>query len=203
MKDKPPESPKKDATQHPKKKWKRKPKPRKLTKAGVPTKAGAPKGGGNVEGKYGGRIGNVGYQPTEEQRIEVRNYAKCFPVHGEHFIARLMGFSRSTLNNYFEDDLLLGRAQMIAGIGAQMINRAMDAGAKTAIGDIEAQKYVLARLGGWTTKVDMFMSGPGGKPVEIVDLSRLTEDELEEYGRLAAVAEGLDPDEVVGDDDND
>lgn len=160
---------------------------------------GAPPGAGVYEPPHGGRIGNPPFVPTEEQRAKVRTYAKTFPAHGEHFIARLMGFSRDTLRRHFADDIELGRAEMLAAVGSQMINRAMNADSETAKGDIDAQKFILARLGGWTTKVEM--TGRGGRPIEHVDLSRLSAEQLEEYGRLAAIAEGLDPEEVMSKDD--
>lgn len=143
-----------------------------------------------------GRFGNAPFAPTEEQRLKVRTYAKTFPVHGEHYIARLIGVSRDTLRRHFADDLELGRAEMLASVGSQMINRALNAEAETVKGDLDAQKFILARLGGWTTKVEV--GGRGGRPIEHVDLSRLTAEQLEEYGRLAAIAEGLDPEDVVG-----
>lgn len=172
-----------------------------------PTRRGTPKGKAAIKQPHGGAIGQPAFVPTDQQREQVKNYARVFPVHGEHLIARLMGISRTTLRKYFGDDLELGRAQMLASVGGQMINRAMNAEARDgegnllAKGDMEAQKFVLARLGGWTTKVDVGeqASTPfGGR----VDLSRLSEKDLQEYGRLAAIAEGLDPEEVVGDADD-
>lgn len=151
------------------------------------------------EDRRGAAPGQFGVQPfqaTEEQRAKVRTLAKTFPVHGEHYIARLMGFSRDTLRRHFADDLEMGRAEMLAGVGAQMVNRAMDANAETAKGDLDAQKFILARLGGWTTKVEM--SGKDGRPIETVDLSGMTPAALREYGRQAAIQAGLDPDEAVG-----
>src|SRR3546814_18620724 len=72
-----------------------------------------------------------------------------------------MGFSLSTLRRHFADDLLLGRAEMLASVGAQFVNRAMNAdatdasGERLAKGDQDSQKFILARLGGWTTKVEV------------------------------------------------
>lgn len=151
---------------------------------------------------HGGRIGQAPFMPTDEQRAKVRNYAKTFPLHGEHYIARLMGFSRDTLRRHFAEDMELGRAEMLSSIGAQMINRALNADAETAKGDLDAQKFILARLGGWTTKVEV--GDRAARPFGgSVDLSRLSDEQLAEYGRLAAIAEGLDPEEIVGGGDGD
>lgn len=142
--------------------------------------------------------GNPPFVPTEEQRLKVRTYAKTFPVHAEHYIARLIGVSKDTLRRHFADDLELGRAEMLASVGSQMVNRALKADADTVKGDLDAQKFILARLGGWTTKVEVGerAARPFGAPQ--VDLSRLSDEDLATYGRLAAIAEGMDPDDVAG-----
>lgn len=170
------------------------------------TKRGTPPGKGTVVTPNGGRIGNPPFEPTEDQRQKVRTLAKAFPVHGEHMIARLAGFSRGTLRTHFAEDMEHGRAEMLAGVASQMISRALDEerldaeGRKIARGNLDAQKFILARMGGWTTKVDVGDQAAlpfGGR----VDLSRLTDEQLEDYGRLAAIAEGLDPEDLLGDED--
>lgn len=145
-----------------------------------------------------GHRGNVPFIPTDDQRAKVRAHAKVFPIHAEHYIAALIGVSVSTLRRHFADDLLLGRAEMLASVGAQVVNRAMDAEAKTVKGDLDAQKFILARLGGWTTKVEMGDKARQPFGGDAPDLSRLSDADLAEYGRLAAIAEGLDPDDVLG-----
>lgn len=164
----------------------------------APRPNGTPPGQATMPQPHGGRIGNPPFVPTEEQRLKVRTYAKTFPVHGEHYIARLIGVSRNTLRTHFADDLELGRAEMLASVGSQMINRAINADAESAKGDIDAQKFILARLGGWTTKVEVGDKARQPFGGDAIDLSRLSEADLETYGRLSAIAEGLDPDDVVG-----
>lgn len=152
----------------------------------------------DARGAPKGHKGQPPFIPTDDQRSKVRAHAKVFPIHAEHYIAALIGVSLSTLRRHFADDLTLGRAEMLASVGAQVVNRSLNANAETATGDLDAQKFILARLGGWTTKVEMGEKARqpfGGEPV---DLSRLSDAELAEYGRLAAIAEGLDPDDVVG-----
>lgn len=41
------------------------------------------------------------------------------------------------------------------------------------------------------------LTGRNGGPIEIVDLTRLSAEQLEQYGRLAAIAEGEDPELVT------
>lgn len=158
----------------------------------------------DARGAPKGQFGQPAFVPTDEQRQKVRTYAKTFPMHGEKYIARLIGVSRDTLRRHFAEDIEQGRAEMLATVGSQMISRAIDGdkrdadGNLVAKGDLDAQKFVLARLGGWTTKVEI---GPEAREPfggNTPDLSRLTDEQLEEYGRLAALAEGLDPEEILG-----
>lgn len=166
----------------------------------------APASDGPRWGAPKGQFGNPPFVATEEQRSRVRAYAKTFPIHAEHYIAALIGVSLSTLRRHFADDLTIGRAEMLASIGAQMINRAQNAeatgpdGQPIAKGDLDAQKFILARLGGWTTKVEVGDKAARPFGAEPVDLSRLSDAELAEYGRLAAIAEGHDPDDGQSDD---
>lgn len=139
---------------------------------------GAPKGAGVIVPEHGGRIGNPPHVPTQENRDKVRTLAKTFPSHARHFIARLLGVSISTLDRHYADDMELGRAEMLAAVGAQVVNRAMDASkTENAKGDLDAQKFILARLGGWSTKLEV--TGKDGGPVQVkdFDLSKLSEDE--------------------------
>lgn len=154
-------------------------------------------------GAPAGHFGNVAHEPTEASRARVRTLAQVFPEHSNEKIAIQLGISRSTLEKHYRHDLDLGRAQMLASVGAQMIQRALkgddavgEDGKPLAPGNIEAQKFILARLGQWTTKVEM--TGKDGRPIETVDLSGMSKAELREYGRAAAIAAGLDPDEAVG-----
>jgi hypothetical protein len=150
-----------------------------------------------------GRRGNLPFAPTEAQRQKVRTLAQTIPEHSNDSIAILMDVSRSTLEKHFRRDLDLGRAQMVSAVGAQFIQRALHGDEATnaegkllAPGNLEAQKFILARRAGWSAKVEH--SGKGGGPLEVVDLSGMTAAALREYGRQAAIAQGLDPDETVG-----
>lgn len=132
-------------------------------------KRGTPKGAGTVPGGRGGMIGNPPFVPTEHQRLQVRALAQIFPPHAQRFIALKMGFSEDTLTRHFRDDLDLGRADMLAAVGSQLIKRALNGADESVKGDLDAQKFVMARLGGWTQRVEM--SGPGGKPIQYENLS--------------------------------
>jgi hypothetical protein len=173
-------------------------KPAKDTGAVTPVdRRGSKPGEATTPQAHGGRIGQKPFEATEAQRQLVRDYAKVFPPAGERYIARLMGISRNTLRDHFADDLELGRAQMLASVGSQLINGALNAASPLAKGDRDLQKFIMARLGGWSTKVDLTNRDPGQTDDELVDLSLLTEEEFELYGRLAAKAQGVDPDVLV------
>lgn len=138
---------------------------------------GTPPGAGTMPGAYGGRIGNPPFVATEEQRAKVREYAKVFPIHGEHLIARLMGFSRDTLRRHFADDMEMGRAEMLFDVGRQVWDRAVNGTTDKSKGDLDAQKFILARLGGWSTKVEM--TGRDGGPIQhaTFDTSSMTDEQ--------------------------
>lgn len=182
----------------------RRPAKRADDRRGTPPGKAVMEGPGTSKGGGKGRIGNPPFVPTEEQRQLVRTLAKAFPIHNEHFIAARAGISYSTLHRHFKDDMVIGRAEMLAAVGSQMISRAINADARDANGqliakgDIEAQKFVLSRLGGWTTKVEHY--DRGDRPLETeVDLSWMTLEELEEYARLVERKEAEEAAETVGD----
>lgn len=167
---------------------------------------GTPKGAGTVATPNGGRIGNPPFVATEEQRQKVRALAKTMraemPI-AKDWIASQIGVSVSTLDRHFKDDLVAGRSEIVASLGATMIGVATGTITNISRERLDAIKFALARIGGWSTKVEM--TGEGGRPIEAVDLSGMTPAALREYGRQAAIQAGLDPDEAVGpplDDDN-
>lgn len=145
---------------------------------------GTPPGQGTIVPTHGGRIGNPPFVATPEQRAQVRQLAKAFPKGGERYIARLIGIDRQTLRKHFADELELGRAEMLAAVASQFINRALDEGKvddkgqTIAKGNLDAQKFILARLGGWSTKVEH--SGPDGGAIPTTfDLGKLAPEQLE------------------------
>lgn len=157
----------------------------------------------DARGAEPGHFGQKPFVPTEEQRAQVRNLAMAISEVSNEKIAVKLGISRSTLERHFENDLALGRADLAAQAGAQLISLALQGeGAKNAEGkviapgNLDALKFLLARRCAWTTKVEM--TGKDGRPMEVVDLTGLSPAALREYGRQAAIQQGLDPDEAVG-----
>lgn len=164
---------------------------RRTRKDGEPDR----RGGGTAHPQpHGGRIGNPPFVPTDQQRAEVRALAQIFPPHAQHHIAIRLDISEDTLSRHFRYELARGRADMLAAVGAQMIKRAIHgANAEGVTGDPDMQKFIMARLGGWG-RVEV--TGPGGGPIQTIDLSRLNAEQFYEYGRLSAIAEGIDPDSI-------
>jgi hypothetical protein len=146
-----------------------------------------------------GHFGNVAFVPTEAQRQKVRTLAKTMKheqLAARSWIASQMGFSVATLDRHFMEDMVAGRAEVVASLGATLIGVAMGTIKEISRERLDAIKYALARIGGWSSKVEM--SGPAGGPVQTVDLTGLSAAALREYGRQAALQMGLDPDEAVG-----
>lgn len=155
----------------------------------------------DARGAPPGQKGVVPFAPTDEQRAKVRTLAKTMKAEqpaARAWIASQMGFSVATLDRHFKDELVAGRGEVVASLGAWLIGVAMGTitGEAVTRERMDAVKYALARIGGWSAKVEM--SGPDGRAVEVVDLSGMSAAALREYGRQAAIQAGLDPDEAVG-----
>lgn len=150
-------------------------------------------------GAPAGQFGNPAFVPTEEQRARVRTLAKTIkadtPV-GRKWLASQMGISVNTLDRHFEDDVIAGRAELNASLGATMVGVAMGTIKDVDPVRMRAIEFTLSRLCNWTTKVTI--GTDTGRPIETVDLSKMTPAALREYGRQAAIQMGLDPDEAVG-----
>lgn len=173
--------------------------PERLTKAGEPDKRG---GGTAMAMPHGGQIGNPPFEPTEEQRAKVRALAKIFPPIKNLMIAvQIHGpnghhISQRTLERHFRDDMAIGRAELLSSIGAQLIKRALEGpNAEGVKGDPYVQIQIMSRLGGWNGRMEV--SGPDGGPIQTVDISNFSADDFMLYGRLAAIAEGIDPDSII------
>jgi len=146
-----------------------------------------------AKGAPRGSKGNTALQIADEMRQEVRALARLFPVHPQWYIANKIGVARSTLNKYFQEDLIAGRDEMLADVGGQMIQLALQGkdarnanGTPVACGDFQAMKFVLAKFGGWSAKAPVEQCNqPPGEPV---DLSCLTDEELDQLQRIFVVA---------------
>jgi hypothetical protein len=173
---------------------------------------GTPPGQGTVTPLHGGRIGNPPYVRDEAIAQRVRVEAKLFPPAGERLLARRLGITAKILRDHYGPELELGRGELIASLASQEIALAMDAAAgqpkdgnaPVAKGDPNARRWVLTKMGGWINKSIHEHSGPDGAPIQHeVDLTKFSAEDLTNYGRLAAIHAGVDPDTipVVSNDD--
>lgn len=124
-----------------------------------------------------GEFKNPPFEPTDEQRIQVEAMIAAGTKHA--IIAELMGFSEDTLKRHFDPEVERGRERALAKIGGSFVQKALDPKDKD---HHDAQKYVLARIGGWKTTTSVEASGPGGGPIEYRNLS---DEELD--ARIAAL----------------
>jgi hypothetical protein len=119
-----------------------------------------------------GHFGNPPFIPTDAQRQEVRTLARALV--DQQIIANMVGLrSTSALRQHFRAELDAGTADTISTISAKYVKLALE-------GDEKAMRVVLEKKGGWASKHEH--SGPGGGPIQIADLNRLSPEQLEAYG---------------------
>lgn len=137
--------------------------------------------------------GQPAHQVTEETRAKVRAHARSLLP--QEMIARLCGIGLITLRRHYHDDWEQGRAETLAQIAAQYVKAAIHGPDSEGVtGDPDRQRFILAKVV-WN-KQHLELSGPGGGPIPVLDLSHFSPDDLQTYGRLAALAAGIDPDSV-------
>lgn len=136
------------------------------------------------------RTGRPPFVPTDEQR----KIAMLMTASGhlQRTIAERFGIDVGTLRKHFRDELDEGRESINAAVGDVLLQKAMK-------GDLRAIENWLDRRGGqpWRKIIGSEHAGPGGSPLQIVaearrDLSTLSEEELEQFHRLAAKLEAPD-----------
>lgn len=95
--------------------------------------------------------------------------------------AQLLSISESTIYRHYLDDWHRGRAHTTAAIGSMLIRQALE-------GDRASQFFYLRTQGGWVSKTAALLASitPGQRSTDpaLPDLSDLSEEELETYGRL-------------------
>jgi hypothetical protein len=159
---------------------------------------GTPPGAGIVRPAHGGQIGNPPYVRDEALALRVRNESKLFPPAGERLLARRLGVTQHILRTYYAPELETGRGELMATLAAQEIALAMDAKSAVAKGDPSARRWLLTKMGGWVSTNKVEVSGPEGGPIEHrnIDLTKFNAKDLADYGRLAAIAHGIDPNTI-------
>jgi hypothetical protein len=126
------------------------------------------------------------HEVTDERRARVRELAK---VGTQEEVAGEMGFSVDTLQRHYSEEYASGNRKAVLAVKTKLLGQAMG-------GSVNAM-FRFLQLAGAVKRAPLEVTGPGGGPIPTVDLKRLTREQLEQYGRLAAIAEGLDPDAII------
>lgn len=156
--------------------------PEKKTKRKGP---GCQPGQASMPQPHGGAIGIAPHVVTDENRDKVLQYAR---VMNQDMIAAALDLSVDTLQRHYRKELDAGRREAVAAVGAKLLSRAL-------AGHPACMIYYLKTQGKWTQRIEHV--GADGKPIEFIDLSRLSDEELDLYGRLAAKVAGIDPDDAT------
>lgn len=101
-------------------------------------------------------------------------------------IAQVLNVTDDTLRKHFRYEIMTARERLKADAVRVIMDNLQD-------GSLDAAKYVMARVGGWTEKQAHEHSGPNGGPImteSAVDLSRLTDAQLEHLSGILAIAGG-------------
>lgn len=114
-------------------------------------------------GGDGGRIGNPPYEPTDEDRANVRTWIK---VTSADAIAGFMGISRDTLDRHYKEELSAGRFELVAKLGGIAIKMALE-------GDRTMLIFCLRTIGKWSSRLEL--TGPNGGPMHFIDIRSFLE----------------------------
>jgi hypothetical protein len=115
-----------------------------------------------------GMIDNNAHVPTPESREQVFTLIQTLT---QPVLAKKMGISVSTLQRHYARELELGIAEVASEIGSMLIGKAKS-------GNLTAQIFFLKTRGGWSIKHAIEHTGAGGGPIQTLDLSKYSDDEL-------------------------
>lgn len=130
---------------------------------------------GKAVGAKGGRCGNPAYEPTDEDRANVRAWIK---VTDANTIAAYMEISRDTLDRHYADELREGRFGLLTRLGGLAIRLALGDPEKGIAPDRTMLIFCLRTLGKWSTRVEV--TGANGGPLEYVDVRAILETSSDE-----------------------
>lgn len=126
------------------------------------------------------------FEATADQRKLVELYTALGNTQEQ--VALLLGVSIDTLQRHFRDELNTGALRANAMIGGKLFNKAL-------AGDNASIFFWLKTRARWRESAQQHEhSGPGGLPIETMDLTHLTDDELRQWQSIRAKINGDDDD---------
>jgi hypothetical protein len=134
----------------------------------------------NEDGRF------AAYVPSDQVRKRANDLGRIVSLDQA---ARMMDVPKATFVRHLKHDWQAGRDAAVVTVRTKLLSQAM-------AGSVNAQAKFLTLCGEFIRPpIEPTDSSVG--PIKHVDLTRLTEEELEQYGRLAAIAEGIDPDSIL------
>lgn len=88
-------------------------------------------------------------------------------------IAAALNMHDDTLRKHFRYEIMTGRERLKGDAVRVLMDSLTD-------GSLDAAKFVLARVAGWSEKTALEVSGPNGGPVAVLDAAALSTDALRE-----------------------
>lgn len=107
------------------------------------------------------------YKPTDADRVFVERAV----MGGSRIedIAAALNIHDDTLRKHYRYEIMTAR-ERLKGEAIRVICDSL------TDGSLDAAKYVMSRVGGWTEKVPVEMSGPNGGPISVTKIERVIVD---------------------------
>ncbi len=158
----------------------------KLRKDGQPKLTGGPRFKTREDDARGLNRDDHGRQaphiPTDQTRALVAKYAITLTLPK---IAKIRGCTQDTIIRYYRDEIDMAVVEAEEEIGSGLY-------AKAKGGHFPSIVFWLQTRAKWTRKIDIGLGGVNGGPVDIRNLDKLTDAELELLERAAEVAARMD-----------
>lgn len=111
------------------------------------------------------------YAPTDADRLFVERAVMAGTK--IETIAVALNIHDDTLRKHFRYEIVTGRERLKGDAVRVLLDSLTD-------GSLDAAKFVLSRVAGWSEKTALEVSGPNGGPVAVLDASQLSTDALRE-----------------------
>ena len=111
------------------------------------------------------------YEPSDADRVFVERSVSAGTTIND--IADCLNITDDTLRKHFRYEITTARARLKSDAVRVL-------GESLTDGSLDAAKYVLSRLAGWTETVVNEHTGPNGGPVQVMDTSKISDTALAE-----------------------